>query len=96
MVGNCPSGQLSWWVVVLMSSPDGELSRWGIVLVGNSPGGDSPGGELSWWGVIHMGVVQWGVALEPSASHVDSSGLLKCPAQCVLPIKWVHKCSYIL
>ena len=40
--------------------PSGESSRWGIVLVGNSLGG-----ELSWWGVIRVGVVQWGVFLEP-------------------------------
>ena len=46
-MGNCPSGDLSWWGVVLVGScpglgscPSGELSWWEIVLVGSCPGGE--------------------------------------------------------
>ena len=35
-MGNCPSGELSWWGVVLVGSCPGG----GIVLVGNYPGGE--------------------------------------------------------
>ena len=54
---NCPSGELSWWGIVLVrivlvgNCPSGELSWWGIVLVGNCHGGElvgsCPGAELS-------------------------------------------------
>ena len=75
LVESCRSGELSWWgvvvvvescpgghcqLVVLGSHPGWEIFVWGIVLVGSSPGG-----ELSWHGVVWVGVVQWGVVLEP-------------------------------
>ena len=65
-MGSCPSGKLSWLVIVLVGivlvgiSLGGELSCWGNVLVGSSPGG-----ELPWWRVIQVGVVQCVVVLEP-------------------------------
>ena len=38
---NGPSGELSWWGIILVGScPGGELSLWGVVLVGNRPSGE--------------------------------------------------------
>ena len=60
MVGNCPSGELSWLGIVLVgivlvgSCPGGELSWLGIVLVGIVLVGSCPGGE-SYWGVVLVG-----------------------------------------
>ena len=49
MMGSCPSGDLSWWGIVLVgSSLGGELSCWGVI----------------WVGVVRMGVAQWGVVLD--------------------------------
>ena len=46
--GNCPSGELFWWAIVLVGScPVRELSLWGIFQVGSCPGG-----KLSWWGIV--------------------------------------------
>ena len=60
-MGSCPGGELSWWGVALVGScPGGELPWWGVALVGSSPRE-----ELPRWGVMRMGVVQWGVVLEP-------------------------------
>ena len=47
-MGSCPSGELSWWGVVLVGSrPAGKFSLWGIVLKGSCPGGESSRWELS-------------------------------------------------
>ena len=35
-MGSCPSGELSWWGVVLVGSCPGA----GVVLVGSCPGGE--------------------------------------------------------
>ena len=61
-MGGCPSGELSWWGVVLEGScPSGELSlgelsRCGVFLVGIGPGGGG-GGGCSQWGIVLVGVV---------------------------------------
>ena len=45
-MGNCPSGELSWWGIVLVGNcPSGELSWWGLVLVGSCQGGNCPVGN---------------------------------------------------
>ena len=42
-MGSCPSGELSWWGIVL-------VGNWGVVLVGNCASG-----ELSWRGIVLVG-----------------------------------------
>ena len=66
-MGNCPSGELSRWGIVLIN---GELSRWGIVLVGNCLSGVLSYWELSWWelsgwelGELSAGELSGGIVL---------------------------------